>query len=273
MKKHFSLIAALLVVAGCSQAVLETTGTAVEPEWGEPIEAVETIASDTDEENLVLPEPETVAVPDMAPGARLLPVDEGIDNESFNNFRARLIEAVENQDTAFLLEVVHPDIQNSFGRSNGIENFKQRWNIDAADSELWLELAAVLKLGGTFARAHSIEANTDVFVAPYVFTNFPSEYSAFEHAAIIGGGVILRAEPTVDSEMLATLSYHIVSVDRSQSIHDETHPNRVVWAKVATTEGKAGYVAGQYVRRPVDYRAFFENQAGKWTMTFFAAGD
>ena len=210
---------------------------------------------------------------DIALGVRLLPVDEGIENESFNNFRQQLIAAVESQDTEFLLESVHPNIQNSFGRSNGIENFKQRWDIDAADSELWAELAAVLKLGGTFEGTNSVSGNASVFAAPYIFTRFPAGYSAFEYAAITADDVVLRAEPTTDSEIVAILSYHIVSVDWSQSIQAEAYPGRLAWAKVTTTEGEEGYVAGQYVRRPVDYRAFFEKQGGNWTMTFFAAGD
>ncbi|MEO1400964.1 MAG: hypothetical protein AAFV72_06860 [Cyanobacteria bacterium J06635_1] len=62
-------------------------------------------------------------------------------------------------------------------------------------------------------------------------------------------------------------------VDRSQSIEDENRQGEFLWLKVATTEGQEGYVEGQFVRSPIDYRALFKEEEGQWVMTFFAAGD
>lgn len=271
MEKLWPLITVLLTVASsCSQPLPKATEPAADREQIEPIE--ETFPSALTEGNPTSPVPEAATVSDATSGVRLLPVDEGANNESFNNFRQQLIAAVENKDTEFLLAIVHPDIQNSFGRSNGIENFKQRWNIEAADSQLWAELADVLKLGGTF-EGTAVGENADTFVAPYVFTRFPTGYSPVEYAAVIASDVALRAEPATDAEIVAVLSYHIVLVDRSQPAQAAAHADQVTWVKVATTEGQAGYVAEQYIRRPTDYRAFFENHTGDWKMTFFAAGD
>jgi hypothetical protein len=34
-----------------------------------------------------------------------------------------------------------------------------------------------------------------------------------------------------------------------------------------------GFVALQYIRSPVDYRAYFQKSGGRWRMTLFIAGD
>ncbi|MEM8808681.1 MAG: hypothetical protein AAGF01_21915 [Cyanobacteria bacterium P01_G01_bin.38] len=288
MKKAWLVIGMLLslTVVGCHQADPEAAvpDTAVPenvgPEDGQepvetPIEAPsKPIASDPEIESQPVENP-TVEPPALtAPGATLLPVDEGDDHASFNTFRTQLIAAVKNKDTDFLLGIVHPDIKIGFGGGGGLEDFKQRWQIEDPNSQLWNELEAVLSLGGAFYRSNApMDRDTDLFVAPYVFANFPDEYSGFEYAAIVADDVALREEPDVSLDAIAQLSYHIVKVDRSQSIEDETRRGEFLWVKVATTEGQAGYVEGPAVRSPIDYRAFFENEDGKWWMTFFAAGD
>lgn len=113
-----------------------------------------------------------------------------------------------------------------------------------------------------------------MFVSPYMSSSFPAKFKGFEYAAIVAADVALRGGLTVDSAAIATLSYNIIKVDYSQSIvSGEGRESQYIWLKVATTEGEEGFVKGQYVRRPADYRARFENETGEWLLTFFASGD
>jgi hypothetical protein len=102
-----------------------------------------------------------------------------------------------------LLDVVDPGIKNTFGDDNGVQAFSRIWELDRADSALWGELRRVLTLGGTFE-------GPDTFVAPYVFSNWPSEFDAFDHVALVGDAprVLQPIErPLVDGRpLLGTIS-------------------------------------------------------------------
>jgi hypothetical protein len=43
--------------------------------------------------------------------------------------------------------------------------------------------------------------------------------------------------------------------------------------KVETLSGKKGFIKAKYVRSPIDYRAIFEKNNGKWKMGAFISGD
>ncbi len=45
------------------------------------------------------------------------------------------------------------------------------------------------------------------------------------------------------------------------------------WIGVTLKDGRRGYVAEQYIWSPVGYRAIFDKNNGKWTMTALIAGD
>jgi hypothetical protein len=45
------------------------------------------------------------------------------------------------------------------------------------------------------------------------------------------------------------------------------------WVNVKLADGQTGFVAAEFIRGPVDYRAIFEKQNGRWVMTAFVAGD
>lgn len=200
------------------------------------------------------------APPARAQVARLAPVDEAAQKPSFFSFRARLLEAITRRDTAFLCAHTAPDVQFSFGAENGLEAFKERWRPGAPDSELWPTLARVMGTGGRFRGGR--------FVAPYVFAAWPDSLDPFAHAAIVGEGVRVRARPARGGEVLTTLSFAVVALERETGT-GWGEP----WTKVRLADGRSGYMASSYVRSPIGYRAGFEKRAGRWMMTFFVAGD
>lgn len=190
---------------------------------------------------------------------QLPPVDEARLQPDFFTFRARLLAALARRDAPALLAIVDRDIKNSFGGNDGIAEFEKAWELDQPDSRLWETLTTVLALGGTF--------NADGwFTAPYVFSTWPDNVDGFEHVAILGNGVRVRAEPNLTSDTIDSLSFAIVPLGGSIGITEE-------WIAVRLPNGREGYVARPFVRSSLDYRAIFAKTSGQWRMKILIAGD
>ena len=70
---------------------------------------------------------------------------------------------------------------------------------------------------------------------------------------------------------IKTLSFDIVKV-----VVDTPNENSAVkrqWLTIELGDGQKGFIAKEYIRSPIDYRAIFEKKNGKWLMTAFIAGD
>jgi hypothetical protein len=189
----------------------------------------------------------------------LLPVDEAAKRPDFFSFRAQVQQAIARRDAAALLAAIDPNIKNSFGGNDGIDEFKSMWKIGQADSEIWEELGTVLSMGGSFFDDHT-------FVAPYVFSKWPESLDAFEHVAVVGTNVRVRSEPRTDAATLEAVSFVILPVANDARVTDDA------WRPVKL-ESKVGFVSSRFVRSPIDYRAIFSEQSGAWRMVTFVAGD
>jgi hypothetical protein len=200
-----------------------------------------------------------VAVPDADAQVQLLPVDDAATRPDFFSFRAQLQRDVARHDVNALLSVVAPDIKASFGGDDGIDDFRRMWRLGEADSRLWEELGAVLALGGTFS-------GPETFVAPYTFSRWPDALDAFEHVAVIGANVRLRAAPKADASTLRTVSFVVLPLARAAGV-----PGDEAWQAVQLGSGFA-YIASRFVRSPIGYRATFMFR-GRWQLVSFLAGD
>lgn len=211
-----------------------------------------------------------------ATGVKLLPTDEGAQDASFREFREQLLTALRSRDAAFVLSTLSPNILNSLGGSGGVGEFRERWQPERRDSELWPTLISVLEMGGSFETAKGEK----IFCAPYVSSRWrtvipklPSSPEYPEYQAVIGEKVEVRTEPNHTAPVVTTLSYDIVKVD-IEDAPDEGNPvGPPEWLKVTTLEDRTGYVLGKYVRSPSDYHACFQKKDEKWLMTIFASGD
>jgi hypothetical protein len=202
------------------------------------------------------------ATPVMHAQTQLLPTDDAAAQPDFFTFRAHLQSAIARRDTQAVLAVVHKNIKNSFGGNDGIEEFEKTWKLNEPDSPFWNELGTALALGGSF----DAEGR---FVAPYVFSRWPENVDSFEHVAVIGANVRVRAAPKSDSATLASLSFAIVPLAESRS--DDAR-----WTAIRLHNGRnaqTGYISSQFVRSPIDYRAFFARAENRWQLMIFVAGD
>ena len=107
-----------------------------------------------------------------------------------------------------------------------------------------------------------------------MFACFPDAFDSFEFAAVTGSSVRVRSRPSLDGEVLATVSYEIVrpffeKEAKVSMINDEKWP----WLKVQLHDGTYGYIFGKYVRSSIDYRVGFEKKSEGWKIIFFIAGD
>ena len=198
---------------------------------------------------------------------RLRPIDEGQQDPSFRAFRQKLLEAISRKDAKFLLSIVDPNIQISFGGEEGIQAFRELWKPEDANSEVWNTLAQLLRLGGTFGESKN------EFWAPYVFSRFPDDYDGFDFSAIIAKDVRVRREPNDKAPMITSLSYDIVlnlSGSDSPEAKNKTNPP---WVRIRLPDGREGFVGAQFIRSPTDYRAGFKKAGGKWLLTHLVAGD
>jgi hypothetical protein len=206
----------------------------------------------------------------------VMPVDEAKLDASFLAFRTKLIAAVERKDAAYVLSIIDPKIEFSFGGYSGIARFRKEWNLEDKNSRFWKLFLIVIKNGGAFTGEGRTRLNW--FSAPYVFTSWPENLGdAYEYHAIMGSNVNLRSAPNTNSDIVSTLSYNVVKVDEERSTKIQTGPTEdhfdYDWYYVETLGGKKGFVKGEFVWSGFDHRAGFQKKRGVWKLIFFIAGD
>ena len=179
------------------------------------------------------------------------PVDESGQDAGFAAFRAELLDAIERRDSDYIRSIAADDIRVSFGPDNGIEAFR-------IDDEFWAEMETVLRLGGVFA-------GPDRFWAPYVFANWPGAHDPFTHVAVTGVDVPAFAEPADTAPVVARLTHEIVALPAWNPTNG--------FHQIALADGTTAFVSERQLRSPIDYRAGFVREQGKWMLEIFIAGD
>ncbi len=197
------------------------------------------------------------------------PADDAAKDPSFLAFRTKLIAAAERKDLKYVMGVMDPKIELSFGGHQGLKDFRELWKDEAS---FWNEFLLVIKNGGGFSPPAKGYGRT--FVAPYTFSHWPDGYDAFDFHVIFGNNVNLREKPAMDAKVLDKLSYNIVKITGDEPERtDEQNDKGPDWYRIETLGGKKGWVKSEFVRSSIGYRAGFEKKNGVWKMTFFIAGD
>jgi hypothetical protein len=200
------------------------------------------------------------------------PVDEAAQDASFIAFRTKLIAATERKDANYILSILDPKINLSFGGDEGIPAFKRIWKINSSNSPFWREFLPVIKNGGRWWRGEPGGKREMIFYAPYSFDGWPEDLDSFTYHTIFGSDVNLRKEPDTKSEVVAKLSYNIVEVE-PETVPKSGKSEYPGWFLIKTLGGLRGFVKQEFVRSPIDYRAGFEKKRGQWKMVAFIAGD
>jgi hypothetical protein len=212
--------------------------------------------------------------PGEAAAQSFRPFDEGPRDRSFAAFRRKLIRIVDARDLAALRRHFHPDIRTSFGGQNGRAEAAKAMQDDKAR---WRTLARILRRGGRFMRTKwqcrtgggAKPCILPGFIAPYTYYATPPKgRDAFETMVITGTRVNVRAAPRRTAKVVARLSHRIVTVPKKPRKNTPSD-----WVEIELPRGRTGFVFRQFAVSPIDYRAGFVKEAGRWQMTFFLAGD
>lgn len=193
---------------------------------------------------------------------RLCPTDDGTNDPSFAAFRNAFREAVRRRDKAKLVAMIDPKIRTSFGGKNGVAELDGQ--LANADSAVWPELEALLRLGGAFQGV----GNDRSFWAPYVYARWPESIDPFSHAAATAASVIVRAEPNATASQIALVSWEILEL-----VPNPSGEPQGPWRHVRTSKGEEGWVQEGDIRSSLDYRAAFSKRTGDWKMDTFVKGD
>lgn len=215
---------------------------------------------------------------------KLYPKNEIHKDSSLADFVCKLQYAIFKKDKAFLLSVVDKKIKNSFGGDDGIEEFKQMWKVDDANSEIWFYLSKLVSLGGTFSNYNVDQKSQSSFVFPYVYNlELPNDsIDIFSVMAATAATINVRSKPEISSKVLGQLNYDIVEVNYDHSVPMSTekklknaaYPGEKEWYYVTTLDKKlSGFVYWEYLWSPVDYRLFLNKINGQWKITCLIAGD
>ncbi len=135
----------------------------------------------------------------------------------------------------------------------------------APESPFWSTMAGIIGAGGIYEADPGYSDAEATFIAPYYFSAFPDEYDAFEYAVVVGERVNVRSAPSTEGEVLTRLSYDIVGLPGPGSSDG--------WVQIELADGTEGFMASQFIKSPLGYRAGFEKINGRWRMFFFVAGD
>src|ERR1043166_5884474 len=105
----------------------------------------------------------------------------------------------------------------------------------------------------------------DFFVAPWTFQALPDSLDAFEYLIVRDSGAVMQTSAgsgTRDSG-IGTLSYDIVrmGVARGDS----------AWRGIQLPDGRAGWVAAEHIRSPVEYRIGLRRFGTRWMIDFFVS--
>lgn len=183
---------------------------------------------------------------------QLLPVDEGTRDLEFMAFRSKLLEAVTRKEPESFVTMINPRIFNGLQTKRGMKQFMKIWEPESIDSQVWITLEPILKMGGGFIRS---ERGVE-FCAPYTFSHFPDDLNIYAHGVVINDDVPLKASPTVSANTIKKLSFDLIQVIDWISI-DDASGGTPSWLRVTTMTGDKGYVDRHFVRSPSDYSACF----------------
>ena len=199
----------------------------------------------------------------LASGPDFPPVDEGAKDVQFSEFRQNLMGSIAKKKYDWAIARISGTIKFSFGDEGNKRELLELWQSSPeARDEFFANLLECLKHGGQFQKLDGKR----LFVAPYVFSAWPSDLDAFEHVAVLPEAIGVYADADETSERLTMVGHTVLRVDYSRSEQG--------WRRVEYEEDKWGFIKESAVRSPIDYRAIFErDENGSYVLVTFVAGD
>ncbi len=272
MRTNFTLLLAVLLLANACQSDNSTDTTTAENTSPAPTAVINDSITQVYQEFFEQLE-NTFPLSCTPERGKVNPADAALKDTLFFVFREQLKSVIADKDIFGLLPHISEQIKTGFGADGGLQSFIQMWELDSPDkiaqSKLWSTLETVLNLGGQF---HGGGQNR-YFEAPYLGPCWPHDAEPYEYGAVMGAGVRLRSAPSLNTQILKTLSYDLVKYIETTPIEEtiggESHP----WIKVQLVDGTEGFLYGKFYRSPLDFRVGFQESVGQWKIVLLLAGD
>lgn len=198
---------------------------------------------------------------------KLEPVDEGAADPSWQQFRNRLMAALERKDAQVVLGTLDPKVRNGDGRPDGAAEFRKAWDFDKSPGPLYTELRRLLSLGSVYVR---VEKKPAELCAPYVTFKWPADVDPLNHGAVLVRDALVKAKPGNRADTVTTLGHDLVEVS-DWEVADEDPKSPQKWVKIVTKAGP-GYLPEEQVRSAVEHRACFRRGKDGWRMTVLLSG-
>ena len=184
-------------------------------------------------------------------------IKEGSD---FGKFIEAYRTALDERDEAYVKAHTHPNVKISFGGHSGWSGLVDYWSLDDGDESFYKMMKTTLSYGAVDTSGGLGNA----YMAPYVFTDFPSDSDAFEFSVCTGKDVNVRTRPSTDSEIITKVTYEALKV---------LEPEKDGWVKIQLPDGTRAYIYASFLWSPINYRASFTKVDDTWLLDFFVKGD
>lgn len=203
------------------------------------------------------------------PGHKYPPINEAAKDSSFEAFRNRLIKAVKEKDSKYVMSnVVNANTALDIGEMEK-NSFVKEWKINSPQSPFWPAMDRILSIGGGWVQGY--EKNTTTFLILYTFKKFPYKTDETKTYGIVTKPeATLRAAPSMTSPALKSLSYDVVIPLFEESVGNEQGGDYVwQWTRVITAKGDVGYLSAEELYADNGLFAEFAKIKGHWVMTDF----
>ena len=209
-----------------------------------------------------------------------LPRDETRSDASLAAFVRQLKKAIAAKDEVWIKSVLDKNVVSTYGDEEGIATFMRYWSPENDSMHFWLYLDRVVKMGGVFLHDTADLSGKYQFVFPYAYDiEVGIEDDPYLMGVVTGENVNLRAAPSIDSEVIRQLSYHVIyflfeddEISSNVSLNEFGEPE---WYQVTTFDKTCqGWINWKYVYSLIGPRLFlFKDQKGQWKISAFVAGD
>ena len=194
--------------------------------------------------------------------------DEGPRDRSLGALRSLVIAAAKKRDINALLRHVDPAAPIGEASATGYAAWR---NLLQRKPELWDELVWVLEQGGKFGGQN--EGGNRVFTAPFMAK--PNLAGASDsHFVVVGRNIPAYATPRRNSPILATYSYEMLKLEKSdQARLVRPYYRSTGWIEIRTKDEKPAFLEARYVRLVKDFQLRFKRAGDTWQIESFLAGD
>lgn len=217
--------------------------------------------------------------------------DEVQPGSEFAQFRQQFQQAVRDRDADFIRPRLPRTETGEIAFGFGIIPVEDL-NLDQPNGWFWSVLEKAMSQGCHAQSAESYgipNVESQVWTCPGITHAFEQQYPTppnaqgidhyIDHMIVVGENVNVRAEPSIDSQVVGLLSNEVVQTYAAgwdqiyEKIGDQRPDPINGWTPVQLPNDKTGFVASRYAYAPLDPRLVFGKTEGQWEILLIPAGD